>query len=160
MAQQVFENTKLFAGQFEAVIALPDDSRRGIQLQIPVAQQWRAYLHISSQQGTYASSQFGEVKRLHHVVVRAEIKPDDSFAGVAASGQHQNKQFRSAGTHAAAYLQPIHPWQIEVQYQQVVIVDLGIFPALHAVASDINGVTLMAKALCQSMREVIFILYQ
>jgi hypothetical protein len=57
------------------------------------------------------------VERFDKVIVGAKVQARDSLVGPAAGRQHENKKRRTFSTHAVAYLESIHPWQVEVEYQ-------------------------------------------
>jgi hypothetical protein len=51
----------------------------------------------------------------------------------------------AACADAPADLQPIHPRQVQIEHDQVVVVDLGQLDALLAVKGDVDGIALRAE---------------
>src|SRR6266545_2567451 len=65
-----------------------------------------------------SGDQLPRAERLHHVVVRAELEPDDPVGLVAAGGQHHDRD-RRAGAEPPAHLEAVHAGQHQVQHDQV-----------------------------------------
>ncbi len=70
-------------------------------------------------QRAHARFEFGQRKRLSHVVVRAEVQSLDALFDAVGRGQDQHGHVAVARTQALEHIQPGKPGQADVQDQQV-----------------------------------------
>ena len=101
----------------------------------------------SSQKRANPRREFRERKRLSHVIIRAKIQTLDPIFNPVSAGEHKNGQAGLAGTKMPQNRDAIHPWQVQIEHQQVIIEFSGHGPGLLPIAGYIHCIMFGFQAL-------------
>jgi hypothetical protein len=71
------------------------------------------------EQGADPRAELADRERLRHVVVGAQVQPDDAVRLLAAGGQHQDRDFDPVGPQLPADVVPARPRQHQIENQEV-----------------------------------------
>ena len=85
------------------------------------------------------ADQFVEVEGLAEVVVGAEVEPGDAVAQPARGGEHQDARGGVRGGQPPADLVAVHPREVAVEDDDVVVVQDGLVVAAQAVQRHVDG---------------------
>lgn len=114
-------------------------------------------LAITPQQHPHPSGQFAEGKRLDQIVVGARIQSLDALINSVPGGEHKDPRrprLRRVCPNLRAHLEPIDVRHREIEADQVIRLELQPFQRIVTTMDDIDGVTVAAKAGCNSLREI------
>ena len=93
-----------------------------------------------------AQDEFGEVKRFGEVVVSAEREPFDAVLGAAGGGEHQDHRRMFAAGDDLAELITVNAWEVTVQKDDLVGVEVHLCDRFVAVVGDVDGDPLVAQS--------------
>ena len=94
--------------------------RGRIDHQVAAGQRGRARVLAAPHQRPQPREQLGELERLGHVVVGAEVEAIDAVGDTVAGGQHQDRRPAAAPAQPCAGVEPVHVGQPQVEHDRVV----------------------------------------
>ena len=106
---------------------------------------------LPPQQRVDAREQLSHVKRLGKIVIRSGVEPFDAVLQSGACRKHQDRNTAPPGTDGAGDGIAVHAGHHNIQYQQIVHAELGVFRAGNAV---VHGLYIKALALEQRFERV------
>ena len=102
--------------------------------------------------GAEARQEFAEIERLREIVVGPAVQPGDPCLHRVARGQHQHRNRRSFLSNGTAHREAVLQRQHDIEHDSVVFGDGRLVHRTFAIANDVDGVRLLAKALRQHLR--------
>ena len=133
MAGQEPEELELPRGEAQRLPLLGHDARGGVDLEAVEGEPLllRARRLGAPQHGADAGRELARRERLRHVVVGAELEPDDPVGLLASRGEHDHRELR-AGADPPAQLEAVRSGQHQVEHDEVG--PLGLDQLARAVA--------------------------
>jgi len=93
-----------------------------------------------------ARYQFIEGKRLHQIIVRAEIEAADSILGLIVRRQNQNMAIIAFAAQSFEHRQSIDPGQHQIENDDIVVIGCDIRQGLFAVVCLVQRKAILSQA--------------
>ena len=107
----------------------------------------------------HASQQHVEGKRLHQIIVRAEIEAFDHVLIRVARGQHQDRRLVLAQAQTPRHFEAVDAGQHQVEQDYVERSGDGEIESIASIVRDGDGVGLLAERLAQQLGHAALIFY-
>ena len=107
--------------------------------------------------GAEARQELAEIERLREIVVGAAVQAGDPRLDRVPRGQHQHGNRRSFLSNRTTHRETVLQRQHDIEDDRVVLGDGRLVHRAFAVAHDVHGVRLLAKALRQHLRRARFV---
>ena len=127
---------------------------RQVQAQVAGAQHLGASLgELAAQHRPHAGDQLAGAERLGHVVVRAELKPDQLVGFVVAGGEHDDRHARVA-PQSVGHLEAIQAWEAKIEDHQVGVIRPRPHQRLRPVASASHRKSSAFQVVAHQLRDL------
>jgi len=157
MTHQVLQESELSGSQWDDGSVTRDDTRDGVQSEVPDLQDRGSFRHNSAQQSADASYEDDEAKWLGQVIVSSDIQCVGLVVLAVFRRQHEDRGPHPSLPQTLDDLVSIQPGEHEVQHDDVIGL-LGRSPqGLFAVMGDVNTEAFGRQAALEGSGEVHFI---
>src|SRR5579872_31099 len=153
VAHQVFEQGKFLGGEIDAAAGAFGAVLHAVEFEIvDFENRFRGQM-AAAQQGANSGGEFAEGKWFGEIIVGAGIEALHTVFDFAAQSQHQHRQAGTLKAQMAEHIYAIHAGEIEIEYDQVVLI-LGAHGArLFAIGGNIGGVVFGFEPLANEVRQ-------
>ena len=146
--REVHEQVELGRREVHELAVLTHAARRGIELDVADRRRDRrrspATRAGATQDRVHARDELAGAERLRHVVVGADLEPDDEVGLAVARGEHEHRH-RAISLDALAHLDPVEAGEHEVEHDEVGLEPRVRLEAARPVARDLDRVALAAE---------------
>src|SRR5262249_51205707 len=102
-----------------------------------------------AQQRPDPGQEFGQPEWLGHVIVGARVKADNGVYFLRARGQDQHRGVLSGKPQPSADLESVHPWQPDVEHNEVDPAGLGDLEGARPIGGNADLISLAPQSPCQ-----------
>ncbi len=136
--QEHFEHAELLVRQWETPISPVGHALGGVQDQVAVPEHRRVRGLGPPRERADPGDEYGKVEGFGQVVVRAQRQAVHQVLGGGGRGQQQDSALAPGGQQFGAHLVSVHPGQVSVEHNDVVVVDQRMFQTTCPIERNVH----------------------